>query len=261
MKKTLIVSLLGISGSWMANSSHAQPPGPPPGPPPEVIARMIEQLDANEDGLLEIDEIVNKFRDRVAQADGNSDGKLDNDEVAMVMHGIRELMGVRPGGGPPGFGRPGGPDGEGRGPGPDRRGPGGPGGPGRRPGTPPGGPDGPGRGPDGERFLMLFERLDEDGDGKVSVDDLPDPVRDRLSKADTNQDGLIDKQEFKEAHKKMMEMRGSRPEGRGPGDTQERPRKRPGADKAKRERPEDGDNRPQRPKRPKNEEQEDTEVN
>jgi len=75
--------------------------------------------------------------------------------------------------------------------------PGGPGGPGQRRG--PGG-----RGPGG--FGNLMER-DADGDGKLSVDELPEPMRQRFERMDGNADGFLD----------QAEVDAMRQSGRGPG--------------------------------------------
>lgn len=98
------------------------------------------------------------------------------------------------------------------------RGPGG-----GRPGGAPRGPGGP-----------AFERLDSDGDGKISKEEAPERMKERFDRIDTNGDGFIDKAEQEELIKRMRErsfrQRGDRPGGRpGRGDG------------------EDGTERPQRP--------------
>ncbi len=78
--------------------------------------------------------------------------------------------------------------GSGRGPG-GRRFAGPPRGPGR------GGPP-PGGGPPGGFSVETLFRFDRNGDGKVSKDELPEFLRERiLDRADTNKDGMIEKQE------------------------------------------------------------------
>ena len=88
---------------------------------------------------------------------------------------------------------------------------------------PPGGPGGPG-GQDGQRQRMdpaqMLERMDANGDGKLSKDEVPAPLAERMfERADTNKDGFLDKAEL-EAMAKAGAMRGGQggPGGqRGPG--------------------------------------------
>ncbi|MBN2196926.1 MAG: hypothetical protein JW751_29245 [Polyangiaceae bacterium] len=73
-------------------------------------------------------------------------------------------------GGPEGCAPP--PDGDGRGPHGKRHGQGGPGGPGH-----------------------VFERWDADGDGRVGLSDLPEQLRERVTAADANGDGVVTRAE------------------------------------------------------------------
>ncbi len=61
---------------------------------------------------------------------------------------------------------------------------------------------------------QAFQRMDADGNGKLSGEEIPAPLRSRLSSVDTNGDGAIDRQEFAAVAAKM---RGRRPGGRPPG--------------------------------------------
>ncbi len=62
----------------------------------------------------------------------------------------------------------------------------------------------------GGRIGKMLERLDKDGDGKLSKDEFPRPqVFDKL---DANGDGFLDKQELEEG---VKNMRGRRGRGRG----------------------------------------------
>jgi Ca2+-binding EF-hand superfamily protein len=54
----------------------------------------------------------------------------------------------------------------------------------------------------------LFRRFDENGDGKVALADLPEPMRERFKDADTNADGVLTRDEvkaFRAAHHAKME--------------------------------------------------------
>ena len=42
----------------------------------------------------------------------------------------------------------------------------------------------------------LFERFDKDHDGKIALKDLPDRLRERLARADTNNDGQLTRDEL-----------------------------------------------------------------
>lgn len=83
-------------------------------------------------------------------------------------------------------------------------------------------PDGGGpRG--GGRPLLNFADLDRDGDGKLSLDEAPERMRENFAEVDTNSDGFIDAEEF-----------AARRRGRGPRDAA----------------PDDDASRPNRPTRP-----------
>ncbi len=60
-----------------------------------------------------------------------------------------------------------------------------------------------------ERAQQLFKQYDQDGDGKIALDDLPPQISERVSRMDANKDGQIDKAELKAM---AGEMKG--PEGR-----------------------------------------------
>ena len=76
-------------------------------------------------------------------------------------------------------------------------------------------------------------RFDRNGDGKVSKDELPEPMRERmLERADADGDGVIDKQEAEAAAERLGRrgVGGERPGGAG--GRRERPQRsqRPGAE-------------------------------
>ena len=53
--------------------------------------------------------------------------------------------------------------------------------------------------PGKERLDKLFERFDKDHDGKIALKDLPERLRERLSNADTNNDGQVTREELTKA--------------------------------------------------------------
>ena len=102
---------------------------------------------------------------------------------------------------------------------PQFAGPNGPNGPGR-----PGGPGAPGNpgGPNPEMMARMFENRDQDKDGKLSGDEIPPQMRERLTNIDTNGDGAIDKSELEQSRRRIEAMRpgNRRPEGRPEGRTE-----------------------------------------
>ena len=119
------------------------------------------QLDANKDGQLTADEISEDkkrlFERLVRTSDKNSDGKLSLEEFT---------AGLQPK-------------------------------PGRTEAAPLDGADG------GRRPEKLFARLDANGDGKVTADEVPEPLREMfkrvLARGDKNGDGTLTKDEFLQA--------------------------------------------------------------
>ncbi|MEO8498842.1 MAG: hypothetical protein ABI614_27590 [Planctomycetota bacterium] len=77
------------------------------------------------------------------------------------------------------------------------------------PGRGPGGPDAPGRG-DPPNVDEMFSRMDKNNDGKLSKDEVPGPVWERLSNADSDGDGAVTKDEAAKA------IAGRRPDGGRP---------------------------------------------
>ena len=84
-----------------------------------------------------------------------------------------------------------------------------------------GGPMGPGRPGEAGRQgspspSFLLERFDKNKDGKLTKSELPEFIWDRLSKADANGDGEINKDEI-EAHMKTVRPDGtSKPKEQAP---------------------------------------------
>jgi len=94
------------------------------------------------------------------------------------------------------------------------------------------GPNAPGApgnagGPSPEMMMRMFENRDKDKDGKLSGDEIPPQMKERLSNIDTNGDGAIDKAEIEQSMKRLEGMRpgNRRPEGRTEGGEGVRPRR------------------------------------
>ena len=69
----------------------------------------------------------------------------------------------------------------------------------------PGGGDGP---PSKEMMARMFEQRDIDKDGKLSGDEIPDRMKQNLTKVDENSDGAVDKSEMEKALAKMGDRPG-----------------------------------------------------
>ncbi|HEV3338719.1 MAG TPA: hypothetical protein VG125_00130, partial [Pirellulales bacterium] len=104
-----------------------------------------------------------------------------------------------PGGGPGGAGGPG----AGGAGGPGAGGPGGPGGEGRGPGGPGAGGPGGGRGAWRPR---TFKEMDANGDGKLTIEEYPEPAQRFFPMVDTNSDGSVDQAEHKAAEERRRQM-------------------------------------------------------
>ena len=202
----LIPSTILLLAFATASSVIAQPPrgefrpggpGGPDGQPPWGEGRMMNPgegrmmnpllrvFDRNQDGVIseeEIDLAVSSLR----RLDRNGDRQLDGSELGMVFG-----AGAR-GAGPEQPGRPGEP---GR---PEQPG---------RPGEPGQPTAGPGA------MLDRMMQFDENGDGRLAADELPERVRAMMERLDRNQDGFIDREEFAA----MAGGRGPNPAGGRPG--------------------------------------------
>ncbi len=203
---------------------------------------FFRMLDKNQDGRLSKDELA-KATDLFDELDRNHDGQLDPAEL---------FAGP---GGPPGP-REGNPPGRDRGDAPREDAP-------RRDGAPRGDAprgdnprgDAPRReaAPEGDRpagdrrpeaerargdrqpgadanrersAAPIFQRLDRDGDGKISKDEAPEAMKERFSMLDTNGDGSVSLEEFRAGAQLLGDrVRGRQPEGRQPEGRPEAPRR------------------------------------
>ncbi len=191
-------------------------PGPERGFRPPTPPLMLA-LDADKDGELSSDEIKNAAT-ALKTLDKDEDGKLSREELRPQF--------ARPGDGDafrgPGSGGEGRP-GDFRRPQPGGRGPGG--------GGEEGGPARAGAGSRGGNFVDRIMGCDSNKDGKVSKDEMPEPMQRLLERVDTNEDGAIDRKEAEAMVERFRARqggpaRGAAPGGRagGEGERPERPR-------------------------------------
>jgi hypothetical protein len=206
LPKNLFVAL--IVSTFVCGTAMAQPPeregarrrgaGGPGGPGgASGFMRMLPvmiALDANQDGQLSSKEIKNATA-ALMKLDKNKDGQLTMDELRPEFN--------RDGGSPRG-GRPGGPQGQaGR-----------PQGQGGRPQGQGGRPQG--QGGRGDFMLRMFEQRDANKDGKLSGDEIPAQMADRMERIDADGDKAISKAEMEKAMSRMSGRPGGagRPGGR-----------------------------------------------
>ena len=139
-----------------------------PGEDARSAGDLFSQLDANGDGVASAEEVdpgkQREFNRLLKNGDIDGDGKLSREEYAAS---TKETAGPRqPGGrGGPRELRPGGPI-----------------------GFPPGGP------PPSPRELLA--RLDRDGDGKLSGNELTPPMKENLARIDQDSDGTVNEEEL-----------------------------------------------------------------
>ena len=64
---------------------------------------------------------------------------------------------------------------------------------------------------------MNLMQFDKDGDGKVSKDEAPEPMRDRFDMIDSNGDGFLDKADMDAMRQRMQGAGAGGPSAGGPG--------------------------------------------
>lgn len=68
--------------------------------------------------------------------------------------------------------------------------------------------------PPGAQHARMMEKIDTDGDGKISKAEFTAAQEERFTKTDTDGDGFLSPEEMKASWEKMHEMRGMKREGR-----------------------------------------------
>lgn len=185
------------------------PPHDRSSPPPMGLFGV---LDADRDGTLSAEEIANAPKE-LAKLDKDGDGQISRRELADVFPMMPPHMRRGPEdrfefGGPPPRGREGRDDRDGRRP--DRGPP-----EGRRDFRPPRDRDEDRPPPQrrdmwprgGQAMIDRIMRLDADGDGKISADELPDPMMRFMERVDSDGDGYITESELKQFAERMDERR------------------------------------------------------
>ena len=179
--------------------------GPPRGDRQRPVFPLLQALDKNQDGVIDSGEIERAVA-ALKSLDGNSDGKLTREEL------MPNFAGMQRGGD--------------RGQAGDRR----PGG--QRDGAGPGGGQQPGqRG----NPAAMFDRMDKDGDGSLSEDEVPEQMRDKFGMVDADGDGAVSKQELVSAIERRMKAGGkggNRGGNRDAAEGGEKPRRPPQKNKA-----------------------------
>ena len=176
-----------------------EPGGPGPGAPGPGGA-FLQVLDRDDDGVISAEEI-SQAPESLLQLDRNGDGELRRNEW-MPRPGRGDL-GDRPRPGAQGERR--GPPEDGDRPGRGRRNEA------DRPAPPPRLDEGPGRrradnqGPPSGRLVDRLMQFDEDGDGQLNPDEIPERLLPMMEGADTNEDGMIDREELQALAGKMRE--------------------------------------------------------
>lgn len=154
------------------------------GDPAQMVDGMIQNLDRNRDGQIGLDEVDERSLGMLSRfRDVNNDGKLNREELMAGMEQMRQQFGGGFGGGRGGFG-------------------------------------GGGFGGGGFDPRQMTERMmanDQNGDGKLQPEEVPEQFRGMLRGADQNEDGTIDARELEESTRRMGERfgRGGFGGGRG----------------------------------------------
>lgn len=228
LKHLAISSIVALaSGAGILRAQQPPGGGPPPGQggpsaPGSGASRlrdMLKRADTNNDGKVTKEELLQFLKveidERFARLDANNDGVVDEKDVTLLLaSGSQGGPGGMAPGGPGGLGGPGS-----GGPGPSGPGPGGPGPGGMRggPGPGPGDNPGPGGGPPSANIEDTFKKLDKNGDGAIDAAEFSELVKieagTRFERLDENHDGKLTLDELRKLQERM---RGGMPQP-GPG--------------------------------------------
>ena len=152
-------------------------------------SKRLLAADANHDGVITRAEFEAQAADRFARLDTNGDGQISPDEMKAMMDRLRTARGAAGDDGAP-------------------------------PAPPPGAngvafsqaatpEDAPTAGKH-HHGRNLMARLDTNGDGKITREEMRAEADKRFDKLDTNHDGVIDQTEVEAVRARMMAMRGKR---------------------------------------------------
>ena len=135
-----------------------------------TVDEMFQRHDKNADGKLTKDELPEFAAERLMRADANGDGELSKEELTEMRKKWAEQAGAAAG----------------------RDGPGG---------------AGPGA---GGRFdsAEMFQRLDRNGDGSLTKDELPERLAELLMRADADGNGSLSKEELHKAREHFRDRQG-----------------------------------------------------
>lgn len=173
MIRTLTLAAAGVAGAavaaGLALAAHAQAPGAGhPGGDHMFMMQMhgMDAMDANKDGVITRDEFLAHPAKMFDRIDANHDGKLTKDELTAFHSQMGQTCKIQ--------------------------------GPGdKEPKDAPCPPMGPG-GPAGMHMMMMHHMasLDANHDGRISFEELQEPLRKHFLAMDKNNNGFIDKDEL-----------------------------------------------------------------
>jgi len=185
MIRILTIAAAGLAGASIAAVAFAHPghDGAAGGPPPMMLMLQhhLDGMDANKDGFITKDEFLSHPAAMFDRLDANHDGRISKDELAAMkaMHGEHRVCKVQKDG-----------DKEPR-------------------DVPCDSLPGMAGGPGGHMAMMMHHmaaNMDADHDGRISFSEFQAPVHDHFSKLDKNGDGYISKDELPDMGPMVIEQ-------------------------------------------------------
>ncbi|WP_425618701.1 EF-hand domain-containing protein [Anatilimnocola sp. NA78] len=150
--RKILFGMFTAAAATIVSSAGAQEP-----------AELFNKLDANQDGVVAVDEVPEDkrplFERLLRMGDANDDKKLSKDELVAALKKSQPMAEAAPGEGRPGAGRPGGAGGA-------------------------------------FSAKAIFERFDKNSDGKLSKDEAPERMRENFDRLDSDGDGNVTLAEF-----------------------------------------------------------------